>query len=78
IHGLCRRHATKAETIRLRGKWIEVDPRGWKKRSDLTIGVGLGNSDQRMKLQGIQMLMNEQKAQIQLTGGKSVSPMNLY
>jgi hypothetical protein len=78
IHGLCRRHATKAETIRLRGKWIEVDPRGWKKRADLTIGVGLGNSDQRMKLQGIQMLMNEQKAQIQLAGGKSVSPMNLY
>ena len=78
VHGLCRRHSTKAETIRLRGKWVEIDPRSWKKRQDLSISVGLGSSDQRMKLQGIQMLMLEQKAQIQLTGGKSVSPENLY
>ena len=78
IHGLCRRHATKAETIRLRGQWVEIDPRSWKKRADLSISVGLGTSDQRMKLQGIQALMMEQKAQIQLTGGKSVSPQNLY
>jgi hypothetical protein len=78
IHGLCRRHATKAETIKLRGKWVQIDPRGWKERLDLSISVGLGASDQRMKLQGLQMIMNEQKAQIQLTGGKSVSPENLY
>lgn len=78
IHGLCRRHATKAETIRLRGEWVEIDPRGWKKRQDLSIAVGLGTSDQRMKMQGIQMLMNEQKAQMQMTGGKAVTPENLY
>lgn len=78
IHGLCRRHATKAETIRLRGSWVEIDPRGWRKRQDLSISVGLGSSDQRMKLQGVQALMMEQKAQIQLTGGKSVTPENLY
>ena len=78
VHGICRRHATKAETIRLRGKWVDIDPRGWKKRADLSISVGLGTSDQRMKMQGIQMLMMEQKAQMELTGGKSVTPQNLY
>ena len=77
IHGLCRRHATKAETVRLRGKWVPIDPRQWKKRQDLSISVGLGNADQQMKLQGIQMLMNEQKALAQ--GGVGiVQPQNFY
>ena len=44
IHGLCRRHATKAETIKLRGKWVQIDPRGWKERLDLSVSVGLGAS----------------------------------
>lgn len=78
IHGLCRRHATKAETIRLRGKWVQIDPRGWKKRADMSISVGLGSSDQQMRLQGIQMLLNEQKQLIQLTQGAVVKPQNLY
>ena len=77
MHGLCRRHATKAETIRLRGKWVDIDPRAWKKRSDLSISVGLGNSDQQMRLQGIQMLMNEQKAMAQGQVG-IVQPVNFY
>jgi hypothetical protein len=77
IHGLCRRHATKAETMRLRGKWVNIDPRGWKKRQDMTISVGLGSSDQQMKMQGIQLLMQEQKAMAQ--GGVGiVQPQNFY
>lgn len=78
IHGLCRRHATKAETIRLRGKWVNIDPRAWKKRTDMSISVGLGSSDTRTKLQGLQMLMMEQKQLAQLTQGALVKPANLY
>lgn len=62
IHGLCQRHATKDEVVRLRGKWVQVDPRSWKRRMDVSVAVGLGTADQQMKLQGIQMLMMEQKA----------------
>ena len=61
VHGLCRRHATKEETVRLRGKWVQIDPRGWKRRMDLSVSVGLGTADQQMRMQGIQMLMMEQK-----------------
>jgi hypothetical protein len=61
MHGLCRRHATKAETVRLRNKWVDVDPRQWKRRADMTISVGLGAADQQMRMAGIQMLMAEQK-----------------
>lgn len=61
IHGLCRRHATKDETVRLRNKWVPIDPRGWKRRQDMAVSVGLGTADLQMKLQGIQMLLAEQK-----------------
>lgn len=76
VHGLCRRHATQAETIRLRGKWVPIDPRGWKRRIDMTVSVGLGNTDLQMKLQGLQVLMQEQKALAQVPG--LVQPQNLY
>lgn len=75
IHGLCRRHATKAETVRLRGKWAEIDPRGWKRRIDMSVAVGLGTTDQQMRLAGIQMLMGEQK---QLAQAGLVTPANFY
>lgn len=61
LHGVCRRHATKAETIRLRNKWVDMDPRQWRRRADMTISVGLGAADQQMRMAGVQMIMAEQK-----------------
>lgn len=82
IHGLCRRHATKAETIQLRGKWVQVDPRQWKKRSDMTVSVGLGNSDQQMRMQGVQLLQQTQSEILKASHGGAlppiVSPQNVY
>jgi hypothetical protein len=76
IHGLCRRHATKAETMRLRGKWVTIDPREWNTRYDMTVSVGLGTSDKQMQLQGHQMLMAEQKELAQVPG--LVKPENFF
>ena len=74
VHGLIRRHGSKQETMRLRGKWVTVDPRNWKTRLDMTVSVGLGTADKQMQLQGAQMLMNEQK---QLVQAGIVTPQNL-
>jgi len=73
IHGLCRRHATKQETIRLRNEWVPIDPRGWKKRMDVAVSVGLGTADQQMRMQGVQLLLQEQK---QLAQAGIVQPKN--
>jgi hypothetical protein len=82
IHGLCRRHATKAETIQLRGKWVQVDPRAWKKRTDMTVSVGLGTSDQQMRMQGVQMLRQTQGDILKASAGGAlppiVSPQNVF
>ncbi len=50
IHALSLKHARKAEVVRLRNKWVEIDPRQWKKRYDMTVSVGLGtgNRDQQL------------------------------
>lgn len=35
-------HQPKERVIRLRNKWVPVDPRGWNPEMDMTISVGLG------------------------------------
>jgi hypothetical protein len=78
VHGLCRRHSTKKETIKLRGKWVEVDPRSWKTRYDMSVSVGLGSADKQMQLQGAQLLMDKQLALIQAGAANVVTPANVY
>jgi hypothetical protein len=50
IHALSLKHARKAEIVRLRNKFVEIDPRQWKNRADMTVSVGLGtgNRDQQL------------------------------
>jgi hypothetical protein len=43
LHGTIRKHGQQLETVRLRNAWINVDPRNWKTRDDMTINVGLGS-----------------------------------
>lgn len=44
LHDLIVRHGRKAETVRLRNEFVEVDPSKWGRRKDLTIDVGLGSN----------------------------------
>lgn len=50
LHRVIRENASQAATVRLRNKWIEVDPTGWNSRNDMTveIGVGSGGKEQQM------------------------------
>ena len=75
LHGLLRRHATKAETVRLRGKWVQIDPRAWKNRYDMTVSVGLGTMDKSMELQAQDAIVKMQQG---LMPAGVVSPENIY
>ncbi len=77
IHGLCRRHGTKKEVIRMRGKYVEVDPRSWVSRYDMSVSVGLGSADRQMQMQGAQLLI-ETQMRMGEAGLGTVSPQNLY
>jgi hypothetical protein len=47
LHGTIRKHGQQQQTVRLRNAWINVDPRTWKTRDDMTINVGLGSGGKR-------------------------------
>lgn len=78
LHTMIRKHGSQAETVRLKNQWVQVDPRQWKTRNDLTINVGLGTGGKTERLMHLTTMMNTQKEL--LLGGKSnlVSDQNLY
>lgn len=50
VHEVTLANPTVVEKVELRGKWVTVDPRAWKKRTDmtLTVGMGIGNRQQQV------------------------------
>jgi hypothetical protein len=78
LHGTIRKHGQEAQTVRLRNKWIAVDPRQWKTRNDMTINVGLGNGGKAQQFAQTMAIANVQKEM--LAGGKSnlVGDKELY
>jgi hypothetical protein len=69
LHGTIRKHGQQAQTVRLRNKWVEVDPRDWKNRNDMTIAVGLGSGGKAQQFAQLMALGNVQKEL--LAGGKA-------
>lgn len=61
IHALSRKHATRAEKMRLRGKWVDVDPSSFGDRSDMVIEVGVGAGGKEMELAILDKVMLIQK-----------------
>lgn len=75
VHALTRLYQNKPEVIRLRNKWITVDPRDWKKRADMTVSVGLGTGDKDQQLGHLQMI-GQYMQQVAVLG--IVTPKNAY
>lgn len=61
IHALSRKHATRAEKLRLRGRWVDIDPSNFGARSDMTVEVGVGSGGREMELAGLTKIMDFQK-----------------
>src|SRR5229473_1245544 len=68
LHGTIRKHGQQLETVRLRNAWINVDPRGWKTRDDMTINVGMGSGGKAQQFAQTMAIANVQKELV--TAGK--------
>jgi hypothetical protein len=75
LHATVRRHGGRRQTVRLRNRWVTVDPRDWKARNDLTINVGLGTGGKSEQLAHLNMIIAAQEKAI---AAGLVSPKNLY
>ena len=60
LHGLVRRHG-QGDSLQMGEKWIDVDPRFWRTRRDMTVSVGLGTGSNSEKLQALQLIGGAQK-----------------
>lgn len=74
-------HQDKPRTIRLRDKWVEIDPRSWNAEMDVNITVGLGTGDKDQQLGHLMAIWDKQIQAMQVQGGPGgplVTMQNLY
>jgi len=75
VHRLVRTTLTKPDIVRIRNKWVEVDPREWEDRKDLSISVGLGAGNKDQQLVHLTTILQMQKEAIQIG---ITSPEKIY
>ena len=66
LHAITRKHASQQEVVRLRNKWVTVDPRNWRERNDMTVDVGLGTGGKNEQMQGLMTIITAQKEAVSL------------
>jgi hypothetical protein len=64
---LCK-YQDKARIIRLRGRYVAIDPREWENGFDLSINVGLGTGDKQQQMAMIAAVMQKQEQILQTQG----------
>ena len=66
VHRLVRQNVTKPDIVRIRNRWVEIDPREWKNRKDLSISVGLGAGNKDQQLMHLNNILQMQKEALQV------------
>lgn len=61
ILALSIKYQDKPRMIRLRGKFVPFDPRGWKADYDVSVHVGLGTGNKEQQLMMLQMILQKQE-----------------
>lgn len=72
------KYASKPMTVRLRNKWVEIDPREWKTQFDMTVNVGLGTGNKDIQLAHLQAMHQSQVELMQEGRGYMVTDENVW
>jgi len=76
---LVSKHQQKPSMAKLRGQWVQVDPRDWKNRFDMTVTVGLGTGSQAMTMQGAMQILTVQQGMLAAgLANRTVTEKNIY
>jgi len=83
FRGLLRlsiRHQDVPRTVRLRGEWVQMDPRHWNADMDCEVTTGLGAGTRERDMQMMQVVMGVQEKLLTAFGPDNpfVTPENLY
>jgi len=80
VDNLVTENQRAERVIKLRNKWVPVDPRTWRSNMNVICNVGLGGGSQDQKIATLSMIAQKQEA-IMLQAGPSnplVSPKQYY
>lgn len=66
ILALSVKHQDRPRTIRLRGKFVEMDPRHWNASMDVTVNTGLGTGSRDRDMSMLQVVAQQQMMLIQM------------
>lgn len=75
VHSLVIKHQNEPEMVQLRGNWVEVDPREWRDRYEMSVTVGLGIGTQQEQRANLMFIASVQERAAQ---AGIVSPQNGY
>ena len=78
LHATIRKHGSQKQTVQLCNKWVEINPRDWKKRNDMTCSVGLGSGDKQAQAAQMMGVMNIQKELVINGATDIVQKKNIY
>ncbi len=79
IHELLLKHQDKEKVVRLRNRWVQVDPSDWRTRKDMTVAIGLGIGNKEQNLIHLQAIWEKQREMVEMGSlGLTVMPRHLY
>lgn len=69
LHRMLQEYSEEAAVVKLRGKWVTVDPREWKNRDHMSIDLPLGGIGKQQMLGFFAQILSIQKDAMQSGGG---------
>jgi len=77
IHELVIKHYDNERYVKLRGKYVPINPTEWKKRYNLSIVVGIGTGSKDREIGQLMQVIQDQKEHL-LNGSPLVTMKNIY
>ncbi len=78
LHELLLKHQNKEKVVKLRNRWVQIDPSEWRERNNLTVTVGLGTGNREQTGAAYMAVYNLQKDIAVSGGSKLVKEQNIY
>jgi hypothetical protein len=79
IHELAQKHQNKEDVVKLRGKWVNVNPSEWRTRRKMTVSIGMGVGTREQNLVHLDAIWGKQKDIVAGGGlGTIVTAKNIF
>ncbi len=72
------KYNSKPMTVKLRNKWVDVDPREWETQYNMTVNVGLGTGNKDIQIAHLGRIREQQMAMMKEGRAYMVTDENIY